>query len=50
MLETGSISETEYGRIEQVMADLYEAVAKDERYRPSAHLDALRRLREAAAP
>jgi hypothetical protein len=32
------------------MADLYAAVAKDEQYRPSAHLGALRRLKAAAAP
>ena len=50
MLDTGSISQAEYGRIEQVMADLYAAVAKDEQYRPSAHLGALRRLQAAAAP
>ena len=49
MLDSGWISETEYGRIEQVMADLYAAVEKDEQYRPSTHLGALRRLREAAA-
>ncbi|MCC2665218.1 MAG: hypothetical protein K0S35_3140, partial [Geminicoccaceae bacterium] len=49
LLDSGSVTETEYGRIEQVMADLYAAVAKDEQYRPSTHLGALRRLREAAA-
>jgi Cytochrome c554 and c-prime len=49
LLDSGSVSETEYRRIEQVMADLYAAVAKDEQYRPSTHLGALRRLREAAA-
>ncbi|HSA82828.1 MAG TPA: multiheme c-type cytochrome [Geminicoccaceae bacterium] len=50
MLETGAISAEEYEPVEQVMADLYAAVAKDEQYRPSTHLAALRRVRAAAMP
>ena len=50
LLDTGAISAQEYEPVEQVMADLYAAVAKDEQYRPSAHLAALRRVRAAAAP
>jgi Cytochrome c554 and c-prime len=50
MLDIGAISAQEYEPVEQVMADLYAAVAKDEQYRPSAHLAALRRVRAAAVP
>jgi Cytochrome c554 and c-prime len=50
MLDTGAMSQEEYGQIEQVMADLYAAVAKDEQYRPSVHLTALRQVWKAAAP
>ena len=50
MLEAGSITQAEYGRIEKIMADMYAAVERDEQYRPSAHLGALQRLKGAAAP
>ena len=48
MIDQGAISEAERGPVEKVMADLYAAVDKDEQYRPSAHLAALRRLQAAA--
>jgi hypothetical protein len=44
MLETGAITEAEQAEVEQVMSELYAAVERDEQYRPSAHLGALRRL------
>jgi hypothetical protein len=44
LLESGAISEAEQGQVEQVMSELYAAVERDEQYRPSAHLGALRRL------
>jgi hypothetical protein len=48
MLDAGLIAQAEHDRIEQVMAELYSAVERDEQYRPSAHLGALRRLQSAA--
>jgi hypothetical protein len=47
MQDAGAISQAEFQQIEQLMADLYAAVEKDEQYRPSAHLNALERLRGA---
>ena len=47
MQDAGAISQAEYQQIEQLMADLYAAVEKDEQYRPSAHLNALERLKGA---
>lgn len=50
MLDAGAITQAEYRRVEQIMADLYAAVERDEQYRPGAHLGALQRLKDAAAP
>ena len=44
MRERGVIDEAGFARYEQVMNDLYAAVEDDERYRPRAHLGALREL------
>ncbi|MCB2052635.1 MAG: hypothetical protein KDE35_00145 [Geminicoccaceae bacterium] len=44
MSAEGDLSDAEYGRFEQIMNDLYAAVAKDEQYRPSVHLKALKRI------
>jgi hypothetical protein len=48
MREAGWMDNGEYALIEEAMAGMYDAVKEDERYRPSAHLDALRRLEKAA--
>ncbi|HET6518557.1 MAG TPA: multiheme c-type cytochrome [Geminicoccaceae bacterium] len=48
MRDAGWIDEAEYGRVERVMADLYATVERDDRYRPSAQLGALRRLQQTA--
>lgn len=48
MQEMGAIDQNEFGRIEQVMGDMYSAVEDVERYRPSSHLSALRQLESAA--
>ena len=44
MREAGWMGDAEFARIEEAMAEMYEAVQEDEQYRPSAHLDALQRL------
>jgi Cytochrome c554 and c-prime len=46
MRDAGWIDEAEYGRVEQVMADMYAAVERDEQYRPNTQLGALRRLEQ----
>ncbi len=48
MREAGWMGDAEYARIEEAMAEMYDAVKEDERYRPSAHLDALQRLEASA--
>jgi len=48
MADAGWISEAEYQEVEKLMTDVYAAVEEDERYRPSAHLGALQRLKGAA--
>jgi hypothetical protein len=47
MRSAGWIDEAEYERSAQVMDEMYAAVKDDERYRPTAHLAALRRLQSA---
>jgi hypothetical protein len=48
MREAGWMGDTQYALIEDAMAEIYATVKEDERYRPSAHLDALQRLEERA--
>lgn len=47
MAAAGWINEAQYLEVEKLMTDVYAAVEQDERYRPSAHLDALQRLKAA---
>jgi hypothetical protein len=48
MRENGWMGDAEYAQIKEAMAEMYDAVKDDERYRPSAHLDALQRLEKGA--
>jgi len=48
MQEADWMSKEESGRVEAVMAAMYDAVEEDEEYQPSAHLAALRQLKEVA--
>lgn len=47
MRTAGWIDDAEYERSSKVMDEMYAAVKDDERYRPTAHLAALRRLQSA---
>lgn len=48
MRDAGWLAEGEYAQAEKVMDEMYAAVAEDERYRPTVHLAALRRLQATA--
>ena len=48
MREAGWMGDAEYALIEDAMAEMYDALKEDERYMPSAHLDALQRLEKGA--
>jgi hypothetical protein len=45
MRDAGYLDEASFGRYEAAMDEMYAVVEDDERYRPSAHLTALRKLR-----
>lgn len=48
MRDAGWMGDAEYALIEKDMAEIYDSVKDDERYRPSAYLAALQRLEEGA--
>jgi hypothetical protein len=48
MRAAGFLNEGEYDGVQRVMDEMYAAVEKDEQYRPTVHLAALRRLQTAA--
>jgi hypothetical protein len=48
MRAAGFLNEGEYEGVQRVMDEMYAAVEKDEQYRPTVHLAALRRLQAAA--
>jgi hypothetical protein len=49
MRQADWIGQAEYDHTQKLMDEMYATVAQDERYKPTAHLAALRRLQGVAA-